>query len=312
METAPTTWMKFYRGRRAAWTVASIAVMALMAALAWNAPKLAAWYRFWMLFERLPSNPQGYPEYRHRETGLIFVRLPGGSFHMGASNHDLLAISRETGLDPSFFGSSLKQHRATLSPFLIAKFEVTQEQWSKIMGALPPLLLALTQGPQGPRCPIEMISWEDAQRFCQRTGLSLPSEAQWEYACRAQSTQCLAEPDVIGEVSWYRSNSKGRSHEVGTRQPNDFGLHDMRGNVEEWCQDEFDPEFYGTAEAQQVDPLCRKGVGTYVKRGGNYDGSRYNCGAATRSNEGPGSQGHGSGLRPVFQFFPGNGGRISP
>jgi formylglycine-generating enzyme required for sulfatase activity len=208
---------------------------------------------------------------------------------MGASKEDFVAGDAE----------NEKQHHVMLSPFLIAKYEVTQQEWNDLMGSLPPLLAAVGRS-TGPRFPIEMISREDAQQFCEKYGFSLPSEAQWEYACRGGSTGAFSGTGLLDEMAWYSENSGDKSHPVGTKRPNHFGLHDMHGNLEEWCRDTFAP-FYGLPEAGGPDPVCTSGgLGTHVKRGGSYAQNAYNCRSAARSNEGPGSQGHGTGVRPAF------------
>jgi formylglycine-generating enzyme required for sulfatase activity len=129
--------------------------------------ELATWYRFFQRFERLGPNEQGYLEYRHRSTGMVMVRIPGGTFAMG---------SPET--EDGAWANERPQHRVTLDAFLIARHEVTQAIWRQIMDGEPSKFT-------GDTLPVEQVSWDDCREFCRRTGLSLPTEAQWEYACRS-------------------------------------------------------------------------------------------------------------------------------
>lgn len=163
--------------------------------------------------------------------------------------------------------------------FKMGKYEVTQAQWEAMMGENP-------SGFKGANNPVEYVSWDDCQEFLKRlnalpsvkkSGLvfRLPTEKEWEYACRAGSTgdYCkLADGteitrDTLGEVAWYADNSGGKTHPVGQKKPNAFGLYDMHGNVGEWCED-----------------LYQAGDSIRVFRGGSWSSySRY-CAAGYRRN----------------------------
>jgi len=155
--------------------------------------------------------------------GMNFVPVPSGTFTMGSSSSD--ADSHEK---PS--------HTVTISrSFFMAMTEVTQVQWSAVMGANPSRF-------HGDDLPVEQVSWTDANEFIRKlnareetTRYRLPTEAEWEYACRAGTTG-----DWYGDldsVAWYGPNGGGRTHPVGQKQANDWGLYDMLGNVYEWCED---------------------------------------------------------------------------
>lgn len=158
------------------------------------------------------------------------VQVPAGSFMMGSTNAD----------------DEGPIHEVHLSSFFIGKYEVTQRQWREVMGTAPSEF-------SGDDRPVENVTWEDAQEFAarlsKRTGeiYRLPTEAEWEYAARAGSITDFHfgnDTLLLGEYAWYTGNSGGETHPVGQKKANDWGLHDVAGNVREWCQDWWDPEFY--------------------------------------------------------------------
>ncbi|MFN0199943.1 MAG: formylglycine-generating enzyme family protein, partial [Bacteroidia bacterium] len=134
-------------------------------------------------------------------------------------------------------------HSVTLSAFYMLETEVTQKLWQAVMGNNPSYF-------QGDNLPVENVSWNDGQVFIQKlnklTGkaYSLPSEAQWEYAARGGQNFKYAGSNNLDEVAWYYNNSLQKTHPVGQKKANGYGLYDMSGNVSEWCQDYFDDNFY--------------------------------------------------------------------
>ena len=134
--------------------------------------------------------------------------------------------------------SDEKQHRVTLTrEYYMQTTEVTQGQWRKVMGSNPSKFTNC-----GDNCPVEKVSWEDCQQFIQKlNGMEgtrkyrLPTEAEWEYAARAGTTGAYA--GDLDAMAWYDDNSGGKTHAVGGKSPNAWGLYDMHGNVYEWCQD---------------------------------------------------------------------------
>jgi formylglycine-generating enzyme required for sulfatase activity len=138
-------------------------------------------------------------------------------------------------------------HTVSLSPFLIAKYEVTQNEYKTVMQMPPPGVNDDPSSVKGDDLPVESVSWNDllvADGFLERTGLSLPNEAQWEYAARAGTPEPYSGTASVDDMGWYDDNSDDEPHEVGTKQPNQFGLHDMHGNVYEWCEDVYKEAYY--------------------------------------------------------------------
>lgn len=202
---------------------------------------------------------------------LECLRITAGSFSMGA---------------PSEHRDSLPVHKVRIThPFYLGKYEVTQSQWQAVMGSNPSRF-------KGDTLPVENVSWNECQDFCRRvshrTGYNvcLPSEAQWEYACRATSRASFcfgSTPRQLSEYGWCGAGEKS-THTVGTKKPNSWGLYDMHGNVWEWCQDWFGP--YETGE--QVDPVGPSAGVARVHRGGSWN---YGPASSTCSNRGSGGAG---------------------
>ena len=174
-------------------------------------------------------------------------------------------------------------HEATISkPFYMGVTEVTQEQYESVTGKNP-------SGFKSPKNPVEQVSWDDAKAFCEalskKTALvvRLPSEAQWEYACRAGTNTRFSfgdEDKNLGAYGWYNINSDGKSHPVGLKKPNPAGLYDMHGNVWEWVRDWYTDEFY--ASAKNVDPENTTVSKARVFRGGSRSRTPNDCRAARR------------------------------
>jgi len=258
------------------------AVLAVSVVVAW--PHIYFFY----LFASLGPNAQGYPEYRHRQTGIVFVRLPGGKFWMGAQATD----PNGQNYDPEAADDEAPVHEVTLSPFLIAKTEVTQAQWKRVIGSNPSRFTGDEDR------PVEMVSWDDIQEFEAKTGLALPTEAEWEFACRGGDA--LLFTGKLEDLGWFFGNSGGKTHPVGTKAPNNFGLHDVNGNVSECVEDVFDIEFYIKPEASGFDPISRTGVGQQVRRGGGWKDVSRICRSSNRAGIYPESGSFDIGFRPAM------------
>ena len=185
-------------------------------------------------------------------------------------------------------------HKVTVTkPFFIGKYLVTQRQWEAVMGNNPSWF-------QGAAKPVENITWDDCQVFLAKLGekcgggteaFSLPTEAQWEYACRAGSTTKYSFGDDgsgLGEYAWFSGNSRNETHPVGEKKPNAWGLYDMHGNVWQWCADGYDAEYYKASPASN--PAGPAGKDYAVIRGGGWESdapycrSAYRCGHAVGSD----------------------------
>ncbi|MAG56913.1 MAG: hypothetical protein CMJ83_11520 [Planctomycetes bacterium] len=166
--------------------------------------------------------------------GVVFVLLPGGRSRMGARPPTATALADSPHVDPQAHGCEQPVHDVTLAPFLIAKYELTQHQWRVLTGRSP------SAGPPSDRHPVERVSWVRAMAVLGRMTWTLPTEAQWEYACRAGtdtpwSTGRTA-ASLIGSAN-LRGADPGGPIPVGTLRPNRNGLHDLHGNISEWCRD---------------------------------------------------------------------------
>ena len=159
---------------------------------------------------------------------IEMLLVPGGTFTMGCSPGDA-----ECG------GGESPAHQVTLTnAFYMGKTEVTQAQWQATMGSNPSYFSGQ------PNNPVEQVSWNMIQGFNTVTGLRLPTEAEWEYACRAATT--TARYGVLNDIAWYVGNAGSTTHAVATKLPNALGLYDTLGNVWEWCQDWYEPYSLGS------------------------------------------------------------------
>jgi formylglycine-generating enzyme required for sulfatase activity len=223
-------------------------------------------------------NAQGRFEYVHDQSGVVFVYLDGGSFLMGSPAAESDRVGDEV------------QHPVKLSPFLIAKYEVTQEIWQKVMGSNPSTFTG------DPQRPVEQVSWHEAMKFCVKLDASLPTEAQWEFACRAGATGLYSGNASLDDVGWYLVNSGKTTHPVGSKRPNGFGLFDMNGDVWEWCRDFFGD--YPTTET--TDPLGPD-IGSHrVTRGGAWNVGGRMCRSAHRRRNLAAYRGSDVGFRPAI------------
>ncbi len=188
-------------------------------------------------------------------TGMEFVYVSKGCFMMGSNNgnHDEKPV-----------------HKVCVDDFWMGKYEVTQGQWEKLMKSNP------SHFKKGNDYPVEQVSWGDAQEFIDKLNAQsgknknyrLPTEAEWEYACRASGSGKYCGGDDSDALAWYRSNSGGTTHPVEKKQANAFGLYDMSGNVWEWCADWYGANYYSSSS--QDNPTGPVSGSGRVVRGGSW------------------------------------------
>ena len=222
--------------------------------------------------------------------GMLLVPIPAGTFTMGEANGD----DNET------------PHKVTLTqPFHLGQYEVTQEQYEKVMGTNPSNF-------KGGQNPVEQVDWNDAVEFCRKLSAlpaekkagyvyRLPTEAEWEYACRAgtKTTYSFGDSDSeLGDYAWYDENSGLTTHPVGGKKPNGWGLYDMYGNVWEWCQD-----YYAEYEKSPVaDPRGPTSGSSRVVRGGSWFSDAQFSRSAYRYRYTPDFRNNNNGFRVVCEL----------
>ena len=227
------------------------------------------------------------------KTGVQMVRLPGGWFEMGSAHGA---------------ADEAPVHRVRVDAFLIDKFEVTQDQFRRLQVPDPSHF-------KGPRRPVEHATFAEVVEFCNErsaaeglrpgyrldpergtwacdfdaNGYRLPTEAEWEYACRAGTTTDrffgAGGERILKRYAWYAANSSKRTHPVGGKQPNAWGLYDMYGNVAEWCNDGYDPNYYRVSPASN--PRGPAKARLVVLRGGAWNSKPPRCRSAARAGEDP-------------------------
>jgi formylglycine-generating enzyme required for sulfatase activity len=256
--------------------------------------------------EPQPQRPQPQPKREWTNSiGIKLVRIEPGEFMMGSPDSDPYRMSDE-----------MPQHRVQISKaFSLGIHEVTQDQYRAVMGDNPSRFKGSDD------LPVENVSWLDAVLFCNKlseqekrtpfyringtevtiaggNGYRLPTEAEWEYACRAESKTLYPfgdEAGKLGDHAWYNSNSGSETHAVGQKQANAWGLYDMLGNVWEWCADWYDAKYYGSSPS--ADPTGPPEASYRVVRGGGRDSDPGGCRPAYRSRYAPEYQSLNLGFR---------------
>jgi formylglycine-generating enzyme required for sulfatase activity len=233
-------------------------------------------------------------------TGIEMLLVPAGTFTMGCSP----SISY-----PTCASDENPTHQVTLTQaFYMGRYEVTQAQWTAKMGSNPSQFQGASY-PDATSRPVEQVSWNmiasGSTSFMSLTGLRLPTEAEWEYAYRAETTTAFHsfpgytsgtnDDTLLGNIAWYSSNAGSQTHAVGGKFANGLGLHDMSGNVWEWCQD-----WYGPYSSASVTNPTGPTTGTSrLLRGGGWGNNSLYCLASQRYGVTPGFINYGFGFRVV-------------
>jgi len=242
--------------------------------------------------------------------GMKFVYIKGSTFIMGSPLKEAQRILEDY---PHEKQIDEKQHNVTLTQgYYIQTTEVTQRQWKDVMGDNPSFFIGC-----GDNCPVENVSWIDAKLFIQKlnaregtNGYMLPTEAQWEYACRAGSKTSFSNGKLIGldndlnldGVAWYLGNSDKTVHPVATKQSNRWGLFDMHGNVLEWC---VNSKYRYPSYAVKNPPISYLDSGSKrVYRGGSWGDPPYACRSAYRKDEEKSYRNKNLGLRLIKSESP--------
>lgn len=197
-------------------------------------------------------------------------------------------------------------HKVKVSPFLMDKYEVTQEMFAKVQLPNP------SHWNEQPKKPVERVRWRDAKQYCNErslleglkpcydektpdwdcdytaNGYRLPTEAEWEYACKAgtEGDYDFGQADKLRQFAWLAENANEQTHAVGQKKPNRWGIYDLYGNVSEWCEDVYSPNYY--KESQGMDPVGPVSPGKDVKRvmrGGSWKSSPDMCRASFRQGQ---------------------------
>lgn len=218
----------------------------------------------------------------HTQSGIELLLVPAGVHSRGAAIEDGEAADNERPAHPVHVDQ----------PYYLGRSEVTQGQWRRVLGDAPSFF------PGADELPVEQVDRQAVQAFLAAAGLELPTEAQWEVACRAGSEGARHGP--LDEVAWTRSNAGGRTHPAGQLAPNDLGFVDMLGNVAEWTADAYREDAYGRLPERVVASRRERLGTTLVLRGGSwYDGPR-RARASARSFAAMDYRGSHVGLRALL------------
>ena len=202
---------------------------------------------------------------RDTSTQMEMLLVPPGTFTMGCT------ASTASGCNSN---ETPTQSVTLTQAFYMGRYEVTQSQWVAKMGSNPSTFQGASYPDAGSR-PVEMVSWTNIQGYLSATGMRLPSEAEWEYACRAGTTTAYnngsSDATTVGTIAWYNANSGSQTHAVGGKAANALGLYDMSGNVYEWVNDWYDITYYSVSPS--TNPLGPVSGTNRVLRGGSWPGT---------------------------------------
>ncbi len=226
---------------------------------------------------------------RDNSSNIEMLLVPPGTFTMGCSASDTFTCSFDE--NPT--------HPVTITqPFYMGRYEVTQAQWVAELGSNPSNFQSYADSPSR---PVEQVSWNMIQPFLTQNGLRLPTEAQWEYAYRAGTTTAFhngsSAESTLNTIAWYLSNSDNQTHAVGGKSANALGLHDMSGNVQEYCKDWYSGTYYSASPV--YDPEGPTSGSYRPMRGGSWGASSYGSRASARNYGNPNYANSNYGFRVV-------------
>ena len=224
---------------------------------------------------------------RDTATQMEMLLVPAGTFTMGCTASNQYGCNSDE--NPT--------HSVTLTQaFYLGRYEVTQGQWVARMGSNPSYFQGYSDSANR---PVEQVSWNTIQSFLSATGMRLPSEAEWEYACRAGTTTAFnngsSDDATVGTIAWYNVNSGSQTHVVGGKAANALGLFDMSGNVWEWVNDWYDGSYYSVSPS--TNPLGPVSGNYRVLRGGSWNDATYNVRSSYRNYNSPVGTNYGFGFR---------------
>jgi formylglycine-generating enzyme required for sulfatase activity len=232
--------------------------------------------------------------------GMKLNKIPAGTFMMGSPESEEGHEDDET------------QHKVTITkPFYMQTTEVTQRQWKDLMGTKP--WFSEVYAKEGPDYAAVCVSWDDAVAYCKKLSEAegktyrLPTEAEWEYACRAGTRTAWSfgdDENALGDYAWYEENAydigESYAHQVGLKKPNAFGLYDTLGNVLEWCHDYFGKDYYN--QPLEKDPRGPASGSSRVLRGGSWNRDSRSTRSAYRRWNVAGFRGNYDGFRVVREL----------
>ncbi|HPY74735.1 MAG: SUMF1/EgtB/PvdO family nonheme iron enzyme [Planctomycetes bacterium] len=236
-------------------------------------------------------------EFYDKGTGVEFALIPGGTFFLGSEQKE----------------NEKPVHEVEIQPFVISKHEITQQQWEDVMNYNPSSFI-------GANKPVHDVTWEDCKKFCkQAENYTLPSEAQWEYACRGGSSDDFCFGNNPKELNEYAVFAKEWKEEnlapIKTKKPNAYGLYDMHGNVWEWCLDEYEDNYNEKRTEQPYKVLSKnkKNISTnnkekyekredIVNRGGSFSYDAFWCRSSYRIGDAPGYADRCLGFRVIYDW----------
>jgi formylglycine-generating enzyme required for sulfatase activity len=269
-----------------------------------------------------------FSEQLDETTQLDMMLIPSGTFMMGQTEAEKEELIRMNGEEDyqKYYPNELPRHEVTVPSFFMGKYSITQAQW-RVVASYPKIDQDLDPDPsnfKGPNRPVEQVSWDDATEFCRRLSQQtnrtyrLPSEAEWEYACRAGTTTpfhfgetlsdelanyCPQDREINGTLykgvygRGIEGNYRKETMDVGKFPANKFGLYDMHGNVWEWCEDDWHSDYNDAPSDGSAWLENDRKTSNRLLRGGSWGDFPVNCRSSVRGNDARDVRNYGLGFR---------------